>query len=148
MDLYCPRVLIVDDQPDNADSLAKLVNLWGYDGEARYSGATALGSVRAQRPAVVLLDLEMPGMSGFEFVLRLRETRGGEQIAVIAISGHTTRSCRARARELGIDHYLFKPANLVQLRELVERLCATSEPVEVRTRSQRHEVLDCLTVGV
>ena len=137
-----PHILVVDDLPDAADSLAELLALWGYDVEARYGGATALASARVRPPGVVLLDLGMPRMDGFEFVARLRELPGGAQTAVVAVSGYTTEVCRARGRELGISHYLLKPADLAFLKELLGRLTVRPEPRRSRSRSRSRQGLD------
>ena len=125
----CDRnyVLVVDDQHDAADSMAILLSLWGYDGEAQYSGATALVAASIRSPEAVLLDLEMPGMDGFEFVAHFRGLHGCEQTPIVAVSGHTTAACLACARKLGIDHYLFKPAHLGQLRALLGGLIVARE---------------------
>ena len=125
------HIMVVDDMADSADSLAALVNLWGYHGEAQYGGAAALKSAGLRRPSVVLLDLDMPRMCGFEFARRVREVRGGERISIVAISGYTSAAYQARARELGIGYYLFKPANLARLRALLAQLA----PLEAAVRS-------------
>ena len=128
-----PYILVVDDQHDTADSMATLLCLWGYDGEAHYSGAAALVAASTRQPMVVLLDLEMPEMNGFEFVAHLRELRGCEQTAITAVSGHTSASCLTRARQLGIG-YLFKPVDLGQLQILLNRLIINHE-----LSNDRHE---------
>lgn len=122
MDVGRPHILVVDDMPDTADSTTVLLGLWGYDGEARYDGATAIAAAHTRRPSVVLVDLEMPGMDGFQFVARLRELSGCERTPVVVMSGHTTLAHQAHAREVGIRHYLLKPADLGQLRALLRRL--------------------------
>jgi CheY-like chemotaxis protein len=128
-----PYILVVDDQHDTADSMATLLCLWGYDGEAHYSGAAALMAASIRQPIVVLLDLEMPEMNGFQFVAHLRELPGCEQTAITAVSGHTSASCLARARNLGIG-YLFKPVDLGQLQILLNRLIVNHE-----LSNDRHE---------
>jgi CheY-like chemotaxis protein len=121
------HIMVVDDLVDAVDSLAALVNLWGYRGEAQYGGAAALKSVGLRRPSVVLLDLDMPRTCGFEFTRCVREMRGGERIPIVAITGYTSEAYQARARELGIGYYLYKPANLARLRALLGQLA----PLEV-----------------
>jgi two-component system CheB/CheR fusion protein len=110
---------VVDDWADAADSTVELLTLWGYDARACYDGATALESARAQRPDAVLLDLVMPRMDGFRFAQLFREPPGRTSIPIIAISGYTGAAHYARAREVGIQHYLLKPANPERLRELL-----------------------------
>lgn len=133
MDATRPYILIVDDLPDAADSLAELLSLWGYDSEPLYSGAEALKAAAVRRPDVVLLDLGMPGMSGFEFIMRLRDMPGCMDTTVVVITGYPSRSCQDWARRLGIDHYLLKPADPGRLRTLLGRLVETRAPPRVRT---------------
>ena len=128
MDVSRPHILVVDDEPDTADSTAVLLGLWGYAGVARYNGAAGLAAARARPPAVVLLDLEMPGLSGFEFVRRLRGVRRCARTAVVMVSGYTDERYRARARELGITAYLIKPVAAAPLRALLGSLIGKPDP--------------------
>ena len=117
-----PYVLVVDDLHDAADSMALLLALWGYDAEARYCGLSALEAVRIRRPAAVLLDIGMAPMDGFAFAAQLRELPGCERTTIVAVSGFTSKAYQARGREMGIDHYLFKPADPSLVRTLLGRL--------------------------
>jgi CheY-like chemotaxis protein len=132
MDATRPYILVVDDIVDAADSLAELLSLWGYDSEPLYSGAEALKAAAVRRPDVVLLDLGMPGMSGFEFLLRLRDVPGCTDTMMVVITGYTSRSCQDWAKRLGIEYYLFKPADPDQLRTLLGRLVEARAPPKVR----------------
>jgi CheY-like chemotaxis protein len=123
------RVLVVDDMADAADSMAWLLDAWGYDAEAFYRGETALASAYTCRPEVVLLDIAMPGMDGFRVARALREQPGGETVVIIAVSGYGPATCGDRAREAGIDHYLVKPIDLDELQALVA-LSVAPEPVD------------------
>jgi DNA-binding response OmpR family regulator len=129
-----PYILVVDDLPDAADSMAAALVLWGYDAKPRYCGASALIAARLRRPAAVLLDIAMPFMNGFDFAARFRELPGCDQTAVIVISGYTSELYQARGRELGIVHYLFKPADPCQVHDLLKRLVVTRAP---RARGER-----------
>jgi CheY-like chemotaxis protein len=133
-----PYVLVVDDLHDAADSMAELLTLWGYEAEARYCGCSALAAVRERRPAVVLLDIGMAPMSGFTFAAEFREVPGCERTAVVAISGYTSEAYQARCRELGINQYLFKPADLNLLRAILSLLPPEPEPMRSRTE-YRHQ---------
>lgn len=129
-----PYVLVVDDA---ANSLAELLAIWGYTAEARYCGVAALAAVRERRPAVVLLDLRMAPIDGFTFAAQLRELPGCERTAVVAISGHTSEAHQARCRDLGINHYLFKPADLSVLQALLTLLTLEPKPTGSRTENRR-----------
>jgi CheY-like chemotaxis protein len=113
------HILVVDDVSDAADSTAELLSLWGYDARACYCGATALESAGIRRPDVVLLDLAMPRMNGFQFAGFFRELPLCEAVPIVAVSGFSGAVFLARAREAKIQHYLVKPADPDQLRELL-----------------------------
>jgi CheY-like chemotaxis protein len=114
-----PRVLVVDDVPDAADSLALLLELWGYDAEVCYAGDAALQAARTCQPQVLLLDIGLPGMDGFQVAQRLRAEPAVQQTVLIAITGWTDAACRCRAYELGFRYYLVKPVEPAYLRRLL-----------------------------
>ena len=133
MDHARPYVLVVDDLPDAADSLADLIDLWGYHAEAHYGGPSALAAARRRPPAVVVLDVAMPRMDGFAFAARLRDLPGCVRTALVAVSGRTGDDAQARCCRLGIGHYLFKPVDPAAVRKLLARLVAGFEAEAGRT---------------
>ena len=143
MDRHHSRVLVVDDLADAADSMAMLLNLCGYESEAHHSGEAALASARLHRPAIVVLDLQMPGMNGFEFVRQLREVEGCTQTGIVIVSGNTASTCRAHARDIGIGHYLFKPVELNSLLKVMDELLDQQHALPVR----RKNVTECANDG-
>jgi CheY-like chemotaxis protein len=103
------RVLIVDDAPDMAESLAMLVRLWGHQPAVARDGPQALRAARATRPDVVLLDLSIPGLDGFEVARQLRadpELAGGR---LVALTGYGEEPYRRLAQDVGFDLFLVKP---------------------------------------
>jgi two-component system, OmpR family, response regulator len=114
-----PRVLVVDDVADTADSCVLLLRLWGYEADACYAGSTALEAARAYPPQAVLLDIGMPGMDGFEVVRRLREQPALRHTVLVALTGYANEACRVRAQESGFQHFLVKPVDPDDLRELL-----------------------------
>ena len=108
------RVLVVDDYPDNAESMALLLRLYGHEAETALSGPAALEAARARRPEVVLLDIDMPGMSGYEVAARLREMFHGG-VVLIAITAHGLEADRRRSLEAGFDRHVVKPADTEKL---------------------------------
>jgi CheY-like chemotaxis protein len=114
-----PRILVVDDCRDNADSLAQLLTLWGYDAEACYGGAEALEVARTYRPDVVVLDVGMPGLDGFRVAPGLREMPGMAGTIIIGLTGYSGEACQVSARAAGFDYCLVKPVELSFLRELI-----------------------------
>jgi two-component system OmpR family response regulator len=87
MTARCPSVLVVDDLPDAAESLATLLDLYGFPARAATGGADALAACAAELPDVVVLDLLMPGVDGCAVARRLREVYGAERPAVVALTG-------------------------------------------------------------
>jgi CheY-like chemotaxis protein len=137
MDTDRRRVLAVDCSADAADSLTTLLCLWGYNGVARYDGASALASARVHRPDVVVAEIALPGMDGCRFAELLHGLPGCAKVPVIAITGHTQQACRDRAHDAGIDHYLLKPADPDRVRELLGRLVQEGDPPTTTTVSGR-----------
>lgn len=114
-----PRVLIVDDNRDAADSLGTLLRLSGSEVRVVHDGRAALEAVAAESPAVVLLDLAMPGMDGYEVARRVRDLEG-EQPTLIALTGWGQERVWERCRDVGFDHHLVKPVQLDALRTLLD----------------------------
>jgi signal transduction histidine kinase/ActR/RegA family two-component response regulator len=103
------RILIVDDNRDNADSLAKLLRKRGHEIWTVYSGEEALQAVETARPDVVLLDLEIPKPDGFEVCRRIRSGPLGRAPLLVAMTGRARETDRERTREAGFDHHMAKP---------------------------------------
>lgn len=112
------RILVVDDLQDSADSLAEALRLLGQDVCAAYGGEEALEKAESFRPDVVLLDLGMPGMDGYEVCRRLRRTPEGQRLLIIAQTGWGQQQDKERTREAGFDHHLVKPLDLGDLMAL------------------------------
>jgi CheY-like chemotaxis protein len=105
------RILIVDDNRDAADSLAALLALEGHTIERAYSAAEALRCAVAFRAQVVLLDIGLPGMDGYEVARRLRLQPELRAARLIAVTGYGQPQDRARARAAGFDEHLIKPVS-------------------------------------
>ena len=115
------RVLIVDDNVDAADSLAMLLKIDGHEAEAAYSAASALEAVERLRPEIVLLDVGLPEVDGYEIARRLRASNPVPGIRLIALTGYGRDEDRERAREAGFDDHLLKPADMDALQRLLTR---------------------------
>jgi signal transduction histidine kinase/ActR/RegA family two-component response regulator len=114
------RILVVDDNQDAANSLARyLKRLAGHEVEVAYDGPGALGLARTFRPDVVLLDIGLPGMSGYEVAERLREWPETVEARLIALTGWGQEDDRRRSRSAGIDVHLVKPVDLDAILELL-----------------------------
>jgi signal transduction histidine kinase len=119
------RVLVVDDNLDGARMLARLVKSWGHDVSTAYDGPAALEMASAQHPDVVLLDIGLPGMDGYEVAQRLRTQPGLDQATLVALTGYGQVDDRRRSSEVGIQHHLVKPVDP----ETLERLLKQCEPL-------------------
>jgi signal transduction histidine kinase/CheY-like chemotaxis protein len=107
------RVLVVDDNVSSAQSLAKVLKLDGHDVQVAHDGQAALESVRQLRPEVVLMDIGLPGMDGYEVARRLREDAdlAAGIVLLAAVTGYAEDDARRRSREAGFDHHLVKPVD-------------------------------------
>jgi CheY-like chemotaxis protein len=115
------RVLVVDDNPDSADTLALLVQLLGAEVHIARSGPAALAELDAFHPGDVLLDIGMPGMDGYEVAQRIRAQPRFNTVRLIALTGWGQEEDRRRAHDSGFDHYLVKPVDLEALQVLLLR---------------------------
>ncbi|MFM0024548.1 response regulator [Paraburkholderia azotifigens] len=113
------RVLVVDDLVAAAESLEALLTINGYVVKCAHDGKSALRLAEAMTPAVVVLDIGLPDMTGYELARSLRETRACARSVLIALSGYGQEEHIRRAKEAGIDHYLVKPADLSALLNLI-----------------------------
>jgi PAS domain S-box-containing protein len=113
------RVLVVDDNQDAADSLGMLLRFLGAEVEVVHDGRAALDAMKTFRPAVVLLDLGMPGMSGLEVARRMREDTDMRDATLVALTGWGQRDDRRRTREAGFDYHLVKPADVGTLQSIL-----------------------------
>ena len=114
------RILIVDDNTDSARSLAILQNRRGHTTRTASTGPDALSAAAEFLPEVVLLDIGLPGMDGFEVARQIRATPALGRAFLIAMSGYGRDEDRAEARLAGFDEYLVKPINLDLLRDLLQ----------------------------
>jgi CheY-like chemotaxis protein len=121
MQLARNHILVVDDLADAADSTVELLSVWGYNAIACYGGAAALKSASIHRPDVVLLDLAMPRMDGFQFAGLFHELPKCGSVPIIALSGYSGHAYQSKAREVGIEHYLTKPVDPNCLKDLLEQ---------------------------
>jgi CheY-like chemotaxis protein len=116
------RILIVDDKADVAKSLATLLTLVGHEVKVAHDGPQALKMARSYPAEVVLLDIGLPGMSGYEVAQHLRRGPAGQQLILVAVTGYGHAEDRQRAKEAGFDHYLMKPTNLEVIKKVLAQM--------------------------
>jgi CheY-like chemotaxis protein len=105
------RVMVVDDNVDSATSLKLLLDLEGYETSIAHDGMTALEMIAARRPDVLLLDIGLPRLNGYDVARELRLDPGNAGIHIIAVTGYAQEADRRKAREVGIDDHLVKPVD-------------------------------------
>jgi PAS domain S-box-containing protein len=115
------RVLVVDDNVDAAVALGKLMQILGNQVTLAHDGPAALAAADAARPDLILLDIGLPGMEGYEVAARLRAA-GHTRAGLVALTGYGREDDVRRSREAGFDHHLVKPVDLAQLRKIVAGL--------------------------
>jgi len=113
------RILLVEDNVDAADALAELLRVWGHEVEVAHDGAAAVQSARTMRPGVVLLDIGLPGMDGYQVAGALRRLPELQGTLIVALTGYGQESDRQRSARAGFDYHLVKPVDLEELRRLV-----------------------------
>ena len=115
------RVLVVDDNEDAANSLTLVLELDGHEVACAYTAEDALARAAAFVPDVALLDVGLPGMSGYELARRLREMPGYERVHLVALTGYGQPEDKAKALDAGFDSHLVKPAEFRALQEILEQ---------------------------
>ena len=115
------RILIVDDLRDSAESLATLLRMAGHETRVAFDGAEAVEAAADFGPDVVLLDLGMPRLNGFEACRRIRAQDWARDALIVAVTGWGQDDDRQRSREAGFDAHLVKPVNFDELEDLLQR---------------------------
>lgn len=117
------RILVVEDNIDAGDTLSLLLRLHGHVAQLARTGPTAVEMALALRPEVVLLDIGLPGMDGYQVAKRMRESPELRGATLCALTGHTpSESDRQRQQETGFDHYFVKPVSLNRLLDLLKSI--------------------------
>lgn len=114
------QILVVDDNADSAATLSLMLELTGHQVRTASGGLEALAAAAERMPELVLLDIGMPGMNGYETAQRLRLLPGGSELTLIAQTGWGQDGDRARARDAGFDGHLVKPIDLSLLHALLD----------------------------
>ncbi len=120
------RVLVVDDNVDMVTTLAMLVKESGHDVRTAYDGSTVLEAALDYRPNVVLLDIGLPGLDGFEVAKRLRQQPALQNAVLVAMTGYGHESDLLRSKEAGFDHHLVKPTDFVKLLTILATVSAST----------------------
>ncbi len=121
------RILVADDNRDSADSLAMMLSLTGHDTRAVYDGSDAVEEAASYHPDVIVLDVGMPTLDGYEAARRIRSAPWSNGVVLVALTGWGQEEDRARARSAGFDFHLTKPASLEALVKLINGTASVAE---------------------
>jgi CheY-like chemotaxis protein len=121
------RVLVVDDNSDYSSATVHLVGSWGYCVECVQSGRAALAIADSFRPRVVILDLGLPDMHGYELARKLRDLSGDRKLHFVVITGWMQIADQISSTAAGIAHHLIKPVNFEVLQQILAAYQATEE---------------------
>ncbi|MGH8251240.1 MAG: PAS domain S-box protein [Steroidobacteraceae bacterium] len=122
------KILVVDDNVDAADSCCTLLELSGHKVRTAYAGSRAVELAGTFQPDVVLLDIGLPDIDGYEVARQIRATPSGKQVALVAVTGWGQDEDRRRALEAGFDHHLTKPLAADAMEALLASLSAPASP--------------------
>ena len=126
-------VLVVDDLPDTAESLAVVLSIHGFEVRTARDGVEALETATANPPDVVLTDIGMPRMNGWEFVRQLRERCRDRLPFIIVVSGYGMAEDIRKSTDAGADMHLLKPVRTDELISILGRLRGTPRVAEPKT---------------
>jgi CheY-like chemotaxis protein len=129
------RIVVVDDNVDLVESLLSVLHLLGHDAWGALSGAEGVRLAEEKRPDVALIDVGMPGLSGFDVASQIRRRSWGHSLVLIALTGWGRDEDRERCRDSGFDHVALKPVDLEYLQVMLERV-ATFTPHSVPAATQ------------
>jgi CheY-like chemotaxis protein len=129
------RILVVDDNRDSADSLAMLLQLGGNETSVAYDGEEAVAAAAKQRPDVILLDIGLPKLNGYDACRRVRENRWAKGVVIIALTGWGQEEDRRKSAAAGFDGHLVKPVDHAELLKLLARLSPPGESPLTNRRS-------------
>jgi DNA-binding response OmpR family regulator len=116
------RILIVEDEPDTADSLSTLLGLAGFDVQIAGDGHTGLSTAQTKSPDVVLLDIGLPGMDGWKVARQLRQAHFALRPTIIVVSGYGQAEDRKQSHEAGVNFHFVKPLDPDLLLRLLDQL--------------------------
>ena len=116
------RILVVDDNQDSATTLTMLLKLKGHEVYTRYGGRQGLEAAESVRPEVIILDIGMPEMDGYETCRQIRRQPWGKDVVIAALTGYGQEEDKRKTREAGFDGHLIKPVDLSALTQLLDTL--------------------------
>jgi CheY-like chemotaxis protein len=120
------HILIVDDNIDLARGMARLLQMLGFQVEVAHDGRAGLEQARETRPDVLLLDIGLPGIDGYQLATQIRQDEHLKRAILVAISGYDSDDDKLRSMQAGFDHYLVKPVDCHDLVKLLNQSRSTA----------------------
>jgi CheY-like chemotaxis protein len=114
------RVLVVDDNVDSGEMMVALAETWGHEAYHAVDGRSAVAMADELQPDIVLLDIGLPGMDGYEVAARLRDNPLTQQARIVAVSGYGQDADRLKSRAAGCDEHLVKPVDIPSLARVLK----------------------------
>jgi CheY-like chemotaxis protein len=114
------RILVVDDDPDSAEMVAEMLAGLGFQSEFALNGPSAIALAKVFLPQVILLDVGLPEMDGYEVARQLRREASIAPVKLVAVTGWSGPERELKAREAGFDHYIVKPIQLSALKPILD----------------------------
>jgi len=121
------KILIVDDNPTNLKLVAYLMRAKGYDVSTAIDADAAIADIRARRPALILMDVQLPGIDGLELTRRLKADPATRDIIIVAVTAYAMKGDQDKAVAAGCDDYVTKPIDTRALPDTIARHLARSE---------------------
>lgn len=118
------RILIVDDHPDTAEAVAMLLEVLGHSTAIAVTGRAGIEAAQSSRPDLVILDIGLPDISGYDVARAIRALPFGKGIHLVAATGWGTAEDRVRAMAAGFDQHQLKPLDLAKLQAMIDALAA------------------------
>ena len=122
------RILVVDDNHDSALSLAMMLSIMGHETRTAHDGESAVATAETFLPEVILLDIGLPKLNGYEVAQRIRESAWGVSMFLIAVTGWGQEEDRQRSSEVGLNVHMVKPVEPAALERLLAELRRTQTP--------------------
>lgn len=116
------KILVVDDNPDSALSMAMMLSIMGHDTRTAHDGESAVATAESFLPDVVLLDIGLPKLNGYEVAQRIRGSAWGASMYLIAVTGWGQDEDRQRSSEVGLNQHMVKPVEPAALEKLLAGL--------------------------
>ena len=113
------RILVVDDNLDSARTLARLLKMMGHESHTAHEGGEAVTAAEEHRPEVILLDIGLPILNGYDVARTIRKRPWGKDVVIIALTGRGQEEDRRRSKEAGIDYHLVKPVDPAALEKIL-----------------------------